>query len=203
MHSDSGWLKNPYQHVLWVCGWLLFALPVYAHAPLEGFGSFSSGFLHPLVIPAQVLLIISLGLLAGRQGGQAIKYTLILFLLSMLPGVFLSHFIVVKLELTLCLAALALSGVLVSGRFLPVCWPYAFAVISGLLIGTDSLIDSFVDKERYFSLLGAIVGSYLLLIYSSGIAEYLQPLKQGIAIRVIGAWIAASCLMVSALSVLI
>lgn len=203
MHSDSGRLKNPYRYALWAFGWLFFALPAQAHAPLEGFGSFSNGFLHPLVIPSQVLLIISLGLLAGRQGGQVIKYTLILFLVSLLPGVFLSYFITVKLELILCLVALVFAGVLVSGRFLPVWWPYAFAVISGLLIGADSLIDSFVDKERYFSLLGAIVGSYLLLIYSSGIAEYLQPLKQGIAIRVIGSWIAASCLMVSALSVLI
>lgn len=180
----------------------MLAGPAQAHAPLAGFSSFGNGFLHPLVIPAQVLLIISLGLLIGRQGSRAIQYALLLFFVSLFPGIFLSQFVTFDAELILSAGAASLAAVVISGYFLPLWCLYAFAILSGLLIGTDSLIEDFVHKQRYFAWLGSVVGSYVLLIYSSGIAQYLQPLKDGIAIRVAGSWIAASCLLVIALSVL-
>ena len=182
---------------------LLMTTPVQAHAPLEGFGSFSNGFLHPLIIPAQVLLIVSLGLLTGRQGSLAIRHTLLLFFVSLFLGVFLSQFISLSLEILFAVSALILAAVLISGRFLALPWLYAIGVISGVLVGMDSLIDGFLHKERYFALLGSIVASYLLLVYSSGIAEFMQTLKEGIALRVLGSWIATSCFLLVALSVLL
>ncbi|MEZ5477162.1 MAG: HupE/UreJ family protein [Thiolinea sp.] len=178
---------------------LLCPLPAFAHAPLQGFGSFVNGFLHPLLIPAQILVLLGLGLLVGRQGSEAIRRTLPVYMLSVLGSVVLGLFYPLPLEWLLLAMALLLAAAVISGYFVPTWILVLAAVLSALLIGTDSLIADFSGRERYFALLGSVVGSSLLLIYVSGIAESLQILKDGIVLRVLGSWIAASALMVLAL----
>ena len=39
-----------------------------AHGSIEGIGDFYSGILHPALVPAHLLVLLSLGLLLGQQG---------------------------------------------------------------------------------------------------------------------------------------
>ncbi len=67
---------------------LLVCMPgiVLAHAPIEGMDSFYNGVLHPVLVPAHLLAIVSAGLLIGQQGVKRMQVPLITFLLVLIAA---------------------------------------------------------------------------------------------------------------------
>ncbi|CAA6813816.1 MAG: Unknown protein [uncultured Thiotrichaceae bacterium] len=181
----------------------LFMLePACAHAPIAGMDSFMNGVLHPLIIPAQVLLLVSLGLLVGRQGDKAIGSVLPVFLLSLLVSAGLSLIGMPLPEWLLLVFAMLLTlWVIIGWRIIDRLLLVA-AVAAAFLVGTDSLIEEFRSRERYIALVGSCLGAYVVLLYSAGIAESLRRFQQGIVLRILGSWITASILLVLSLELI-
>lgn len=180
----------------------LFSSAVWAHAPVPGLNSFLNGAVHPILIPAHLILLIGLGLLIGRQGSDSISKVLPVFMVLAIPGVMLSLWVEGGDYLALIILVFAfIFGVLVAlGKTLPLWSLIISAILTAMLIGMDSAQTAFTDEERYIALGGTVVGSSILLIYAAGLTEYLQKLWQGIPVRIIGSWLAASAIMVLTLS---
>jgi hydrogenase/urease accessory protein HupE len=175
---------------------------VWAHAPVPGLNSFLNGAVHPLLIPAHIIVLIAMGLLIGRQGSDSIGKVLPVFMLLIIPGVILSLWINGGESLALIILIFAfILGILIAlGKSLPIWALMVFTCMTALLIGIDSAQMAFTGKDRYIALGGTVVGSSILLIYAAGFTEYLQKLWQGIPVRIIGSWLAASAIMVLTLS---
>ena len=181
---------------------LLTSTPVWAHAPIAGVDSFMNGVLHPLIIPAQVLLLISLGLLLGRQGTKAIGSIVPFFLFCLLVSVGLSLILSPLPEWVFLVIALGLALWLISSWAIADRLLWVIALVVAFLIGTDSLIEEFNGRERYVALAGSCLGSYVLLLYTAGIGVALNRFKNGIVLRILGSWITASILLVLSLGLI-
>ena len=69
--------------------WLLFFVatdPLLAHSPMKGMGNFYSGLLHPVFVPAHLLLLTVLGLFIGQKGLSANRLSFAVFLLTTVIG---------------------------------------------------------------------------------------------------------------------
>lgn len=184
--------------------WASLAVPsvAFAHSPIEGIDSFYNGLLHPVFVPAHLLLLIALGLFIGQQGPKENQAAIAAFLVATAVGLTAAWFgLGGRMEAAL-LSAAALVGILIAAN--RALGPYAcafIAVLAGLFLGMDSDQETLSDKEKLVSLFGSGVGIYLLLLYPLALADYFNKKAwQKIGIRVIGSWVAASSLLVLALS---
>ena len=184
--------------------WALLAAPtsVLAHSPIEGIDSLYSGVLHPLFVPAHLLLLIALGLFIGQRGSNENQRVIFVFLGAILVGLTVAWFdLPLQPELAL-LAAATLIGLMIASR-LPLSpgWCAFIAATVGVLLGVDSAQASLTGKEKLASLFGSSIGIYLLFLYAMVIGDYLNKgHRRQIGLRVIGSWVAASALLVLALS---
>jgi urease accessory protein len=183
---------------------LLLLIPeiVFAHGPIKGIGNFYNGVLHPVFIPAHLLLISALGLFIGQRGIGNNLLPLATFALGVFCGLVFAWFSFgVDIEIYLLSGALIL-GLLVSLElYLKPIWISFIAFFIGLAIGMDSTQEALVGQDKFFALFGTGVGLYLLQLYPMGLAEYFNKKPwQKIGIRVIGSWIAAISFLVLALA---
>ncbi len=75
------------------------------------------------------------------------------------------------------------------------------AALSGFLLGLDSAQDVMVGKAKFFSLLGSGLGVCFLFTYALAFADYFGDRNwQKIGVRIVGSWVAASAILVLALS---
>ena len=181
---------------------LVVSEPALAHSPIEGIGSFYNGLFHPVLVPAHLLLLISLGLLIGQKGIGENRAALAVFLVTTAIGLIGAWFSLGgEMELVL-LSAAAIIGLLIAsnlsiGRYLSA----ILAALVGLLIGIDSAQETLWGKAKLVTLTGSGVGICLLFINSILFADYFNNKPwQKIGVRVIGSWVAASSLLVLALS---
>ncbi len=186
---------------LLVSFWLVPQL-AFAHSPIKGMGDFFNGVIHPLLVPAQVLMILALGLLYGQHQPNKHKTAILLFLAASIAGLVLTLFNVnIKIE-TILLIGASLTGLLVlSGITLHWFVFIALGILAGLIIGLDSSQQTLSGKARIVSLFGSGVGIYFLLLYAMAISESLsKKLWQTVMVRVVASWVSASALMVLALT---
>ncbi len=187
--------------------WLLLALPgtALAHSPIKGLGDFYNGILHPLFVPAQVLLVVALGLLIGQRGvarqlPAVVAYALAVFTGLVLTGAWLRTSLQ-GLELAILGAALVLALLVVVARPLPRPLVVLLAAGTGLLLGLDSLQEGSSGRARAVALFGSGISLYLLLLYPMALAERFEGHRWlRIGTRVLGSWISASALLVLALA---
>jgi urease accessory protein len=176
--------------------------PALAHSPIKGIGNFYNGLLHPLFVPAHLLLLIALGLLIGQKGIYENRAAVAVFLVTTAIGLFGAWFSIGGEMEILLLSAAAIIGLLIAsnlsiGNYLSA----IIAALVGFFIGIDSAQETLSGKVKLVTLIGSGVGIYLLLLYSMGFADYFnKKLWQKIGVRVIGSWVAASSLLVLALS---
>ncbi|CAA6811779.1 MAG: Unknown protein [uncultured Thiotrichaceae bacterium] len=168
-----------------------------AHAPIEGMNHFFNGVLHPVLIPAHIILLLATGLLIGRQGDEAIAGAVPVFMVAVIAGVLLSQW-AVNLDVApiLLTTAILLGSVLVWGRQLPIMLLRISALTAALLVGIDSSQETFSGEERYIALFGTVVGVSFLVVYVAGMTEVIRKWLHGIPVRVLGSWLVASSLMV-------
>jgi urease accessory protein len=167
-----------------------------AHAPYEGAGSFHGGVLHPLLVPAHALAILAAGLLIGQR--------------PLRPGPAMAHYgaglligfgamiwaVVPQSAPEVLLAAAAMSGAVVA-----LAWPVpkwlinALALVIGLALALDSPPHVISIQQANVIVIGTFCGAVMLLVAVVEAAAIFRGGWQGIAIRILGSWIAASAIM--------
>jgi urease accessory protein len=176
---------------------------VFAHGPIKGIGNFYNGVLHPVFVPAHLLLLSVLGLFIGQKGIEKNLLSLATFAFGTFFGLTLAWFSFDgEMEVFLLGSALIL-GLLVALEFkLTPTWLSLIAFFTGLAIGMDSTQETLAGREKVATLLGTGVGLYLLQLYPMGLADYFNNKPwQRIGIRVLGSWIAAIAFLVLALAI--
>lgn len=163
---------------------------------------FLQGLWHPFVTPAHIIVLVGLGLLLGQQQAwSSLKRALPVFFISCVVGLFVARLNLPEWNSPVVLLVLALVlGMLVAAR-----WNLAsglLLVLSGLIgigVGLDStplMIPGMGNAKLYSWMAGAALGSWLLLMASTVVASLIRSVIQGIPLRVLGSWVAASALMV-------
>ena len=184
---------------------LLVCMPgvVLAHAPIEGMDSFYNGVLHPVLVPAHLLAIVSAGLLIGQQGVKRMQVPLITFLLVLIAALIVTG----QFDLALpesagemyLLSRAVLCGVLVALELeLSLVPLMTIAVVVALLVGFDSSQPELQGRAKLAILTGTGVGGFLLMLYAAAAAEFASRAWQKIGIRILGSWATASAFIVLA-----
>lgn len=180
---------------------MLIAGPALAHPPPLGIPGFPGGLLHPLLVPAHLLAILALGLLAGQQApgwGRAVPGAFIIALLLGL-GVLTLGVVPRGVEFVLLVLAVA-SGVLAAlARPLPELWGGALAVLTGLAVALDSPPEVISVREANLMLIGTGFGGTILLVLTVEAASRLTRTWARIAARILASWMAACAILVLAL----
>jgi len=169
------------------------------HNPVEGIGSFYGGALHPLVVPEQILLLLTLAACLGQQGISSLRRAVPLGLIALLFGVFLQSFFGWMPPQVPMLALAALLGLSVAAQLrLPRVLPPILATLVGLGVGlgTDALEVPSGDGPLFQ--VGAVLGAGFCLICFSVWFESAKRPWQRIVVRVLGSWAAAASLIVLA-----
>jgi len=191
------------QKSIWVLLLLIFIFPkfVYGHGGLEGANSGYNGFLHPLFVPAQILVILSTGILLSLQPQSYLKVTILSFLFSCALGLFLTLLdFNLNLEPQLLVLSIVL-GLLIAIDYKFSVGFYVFlASTTGLFLGVDSEHQDLSGKEKYLTLTCCLVGIWTCLSAVLIIAEKLNKKEwQKIALRTFGSWITTCAILVISL----
>jgi hydrogenase/urease accessory protein HupE len=183
-------------------GFLFLPCTASAHVPIEGINNFYNGMLHPVLVPAHLLLLLATGLFIGQQGLSENRGALVVFLVATILGLVVASFSInINLEvILLCIAAV--TGILIA--ISPVVGLLGCSLIAafvGFSLGADSGQVTMSGKEKLATLFGSGVGIYLLVLYPMGLVDrFNDKAWQKIGVRVIGSWVAAASFMVLALS---
>ena len=193
----------PYLRIIFSLGALLLPHVALAHSPIKGIGHLLNGTLHPLLVPAQILLILSLGLWFGQHQPEKKKTTILLFLMSTVIGLLIAGTHPIQNENTLSLFILSntlLLGLLLVTRYrVPQSLFLLLSISSGLLLGLDSTPESLIMKAKIATLFGSGIGIYFLVLYAMALSESFSVRPwQILAVRIFSSWLTASTLMVLA-----
>lgn len=173
-----------------------------AHAPIKDIGEFYNGLLHPLLVPAHLVSILALGLLAGQQGLRPMRLGMAGFCLALLLGLATGIAIDEAAAQSLLLMAAAGLGVMLALAIsLPLWLVWTPCILIGFVLGLDSFPQSTGWKVVLLSALGTWLGAGLMLLAVMIFSEAMTRPWQRIAIRIAGAWIGASALLVLSLTV--
>lgn len=172
-----------------------------AHSPLPGIGTFYSAALHPLVVPAHLLVALAVGLLLGQHAPTGSRVALPAFAMLLAAGLLLPPALAgVEGTAPALLAVAALTGVAVAlGR--PQRLLFALlAGAAGLAIALDSRADAAGAPLPLTEAAGIFAGAVLAVTLSGGLTAGLRHGWQRIAVRALGSWIAAAAIIVLALA---
>ncbi len=183
-------------------GLLLLPGTTLAHSPIEGLNNFYNGFLHPIFVPAHLLLLISAGLLVGQLGVRENRAALLAFVIAALAGLIVAWLEPGIGSETFILAAAAAIGLVVAASprigLLP---GVVIAAVAGFALGADSPQESLAGRDKLIAFFGTGVAIYVLFLYPMAMADYCRKRTwQKVAVRVAGSWVAASALLVLALA---
>lgn len=181
---------------------LTLSEPVLAHTPIKGIGNFYNGLLHPVFIPAHLLLLVATGLFLGQQGLKKVEKVLGVFAFATFTGLIAAWFSIGTETEILVLVLSAVLGILIAiSPQVSFLWCTAIVFWAGLFLGMDSAQEELSGKDKFLTLFGSGVAIYFLFLYPLALANYFNKKAwQKIAVRIIGSWISASSLLVLALS---
>jgi urease accessory protein len=174
--------------------------PAFAHVPIEGAGGIYGGLLHPYLVPAHVMSLVALGLLIARAGHHGLP--LLIYALALLAGLVALTFAVGETRAgDLLVGTAGVIGVLLALDWMPprfVLW--LLAAISGAALALDSPPETTSIEEANLMLIGTGIGALSALGAAVGAALHLTRPWQHLGVRIIGSWIAASAILVLALT---
>ena len=173
-----------------------------AHVPFAGLNDLYNGLLHPVVVPAHLLLLAAAGLFLGKQGSRVVPPAFLLFCLSTFCGLVTTIFFTGGIGERYVLGVAAVVGLLIAANFrIPLFLCLIVAALTGVLIGLDSTQAELVGRAKFFSLLGSGLGICFLFLYPLAFADYFGDRNwQKIGVRIVGSWVAASSILVLVLS---
>ncbi|NNK13677.1 MAG: hypothetical protein HKP52_05520 [Desulfofustis sp.] len=173
-----------------------------AHVPFAGLNDLYNGLLHPVVVPAHLLLLAAAGLFLGKQGSRVVPPSFLLFCLFTLTGLVATIFFTGGIGERYLLGVAAVIGLLIAANLrIPFILCFILAALTGFLLGFDSTQTVLVGDAKFFSLLGSGLGLCFLFLYPLAFADYFGDRNwQKIGVRIVGSWVAASAILVLALS---
>jgi len=174
-------------------------LPVSAWA--AGTSFFMKGFYHPMMVPAHIIVLFSLGLLLGQQGWRAIRVVLPAYILVLIASLIMTRYQTAAWNAELVLLTLAaISGLLVVFKLSLGVWvPLLIAIVAAVVIGMDSTVPRIPGLQLakiHSHLAGSGVFASGLLIIISLLALTLRNLLDGVILRILGAWSTAGAVLV-------
>ena len=173
----------------------------FAHSPIKGIGDFYAGLLHPVFVPAQLMLLLAVGFLFGQRIKE-MGTPILTFMGATMLGLMATGFSMgINVEIGLLVAS-ALAGLLVAANMrIPMYCYIIIGAFSGGVLGFDSAQENLSGMAKIVALLGSLVGIYLTLLYAMGFTDYFTKYPwQRIGIRVLGSWVAAISFLVLSLS---
>jgi urease accessory protein len=173
--------------------------PALAHLAIEGVGGFYGGLLHPILVPTHALSVVALGLFIGRQRER--RMASLVFAAALAAGLMAIALAVEMPVVGVMLANTALLGALVAAAWAPpqpLGW--LLVAVAGATLALDSPPQAVTIAEANVMLVGTALGACLAVAVVGAIASYLTKAWQQIAVRVLASWIAASAILVLAMS---
>jgi len=160
--------------------------------------TFVEGFINPLVTPAHVLTLLALALLLGQQNRPV---SFLVFALG-LAGGFVAIVLAVEATpaRTVLLASAAVLGVMVAAAWAPKPLALLLAAIMGTALALDSPPQAVTIADAYATLAGTALGACAMLFVVATIAAHANADWQRLGVRILGSWIAASAILVLALT---
>jgi urease accessory protein len=182
---------------------LAFVLaPLDAASAAGGPRSFQAGLLHPVLVPAHAIALLGLGMLIGTQEASRRRLAIASYVAGLGAGcAAMIAAIAPTFSAEFLLAAAAANGTLVA-----LGWPVHGVVgsVAGLLTGAALALDSspggILVREADAALAGTFCGAVILLLGATRLTTLLRRDWQRLGIRIFGSWIAASALLVLALT---
>jgi hydrogenase/urease accessory protein HupE len=183
-----------------VCALAAMSGQASAHMVVPGVGGFYGGFLHPILNPVHALGLVGLGLLVGRQDEWIL--CVLVFAAAAAAGLFALSFGTGATPAETILTVLTIvSGVLIALAWSP---PRPIATFlagsAGLAIGLDSPPQAITIAEGNLMLAGTQLGAFLALAGIAICAKTATHRLAKIAVRILGSWIAASAIIVLAIT---
>ena len=179
------------------------AASVLAHSMVQGLDEFQNGFLHPLMTPVQVLVLVTFGLWMSRRrpfaparemGAFSAASALALGAVLIFPEV--------KLPLVLLmLTAVAGASVIASGWSEPAMVRYVGFALAGVLLGLDSVPDFFwITRWNAFkTVAGTWFGMQIGILFVGYYSSLLPDKKWATyAVRIVASWVIAIAVMMIA-----
>ncbi len=188
-----------YAYVLWLA--LLASDAAFAHSPIEGIGNFYNGLLHPVFVPAHLLLLIAVGLFLGQQGPKPIQTVLGTYAFAIVVGLTGAWFSIgAEMEAFILVLSTATGLLIAINPEIKLFLCMAIAALTGFFLGIDSAQETLSGKDKLVTLFGSGIAIYFLLLYPMVLADHFKKKAwQRTGIRIVGSWVAASSLLVMAL----
>ncbi|MBK8000474.1 MAG: HupE/UreJ family protein [Verrucomicrobia bacterium] len=183
--------------------WLTLPVEAHAHSPFPGAGDFIGGLLHPVTSPTHILVIIGLGLMAGRNKLAELKEPAIVFTIAAGLGLLLTTtgMIVAVPPAIPVVIALICGAALALEKRLPTVLSTILFAAGALTLGLDSAVENGSTATIIKTLLGNWISLVLLVVDLAIYVTFVGDAKWlKIAIRIVGSWIIAIALMVLAFS---
>lgn len=182
---------------------LFIALPgaALAHSPIEGVGLFYNGMVHPLIVPADLICLLAVGLLIGQHAPRVSRLALPAFALALALGLLAGSEVAAPLFGTApLLAVVAALGAAIALEvpFGPLLAALAFA--AGLLVGLGSGEALGNMRESFLASAGVWLGAMVAITLIGGLATRLTRPWQRVGVRTVGSWLTAAAIVVLALS---
>ena len=170
-----------------------------AHAVPQGAGAVAAGFLHPYWLPSHLLNLAGLGLLIGQSGAR--KYLAVaIFGGSVLCGLGATARVYESPTAIWLPVSAAVIGLLVASAWrLPRLALSAIAAVIGAMVGLDSRPETPFLSDALLAFAGTALGASLAVLIVAFAASFARARWQEIGVRVVGSWIAATAILVSAL----
>ncbi len=184
---------------------LLLALPAVAeaHTSVPGMNHFMNGFLHPLLTPLHVLILLALGVSLGQR--VPLRAGVLLRVFAPVAAVALAltttGWLPAVHPAVLAAIALGAGAVVAVGKEIPALARGALFAAAALGIGLDSGAETGTAAAVITSLLGTWIGLPVWLYsiaYYSSLAAARKMKWVDIALRVAGSWIIAISLLLLA-----
>jgi urease accessory protein len=187
--------------ILLVIGVVLNADRAVAHPVFQGATGFYGGLLHPLFVPAHLMVLLALGLLIALHPPHWRWQAVGVYFAALIAGLLAIALAVVPVFANEALLGLALvsGGLVLLARAPPAPLSWLLAGATGLALALDSPPEAISLAEANLTLLGTAIGAVILLLAVIGAAAQLRRNWQRIGARILGSWITASAILVLAL----
>ena len=174
---------------------------ILGHVPVEGWSDIANGAIHPLFNPAQVLIVLGLALLLGRQEPLRVSQPMCFFISAValglgltLAGASLVASVPVLTGISLCLGTL-----IAIGRRIPDKAIYLICLVAGLALGLDSGMETGGAATIAKTFAGTWLGLSILVAYLALASSNASSKPWAVTgVRVLGSWIVAISLLVLA-----
>jgi urease accessory protein len=182
------------------CALLLFPDVARAH-PMPGVGDFYAGMLHPIIAIEFLLSWITLASLIGRRDSVEVLVILGIFVGALATGAIAAQALPSPMWLSrVDFGLMTLGGLLVALAF---AWPAAVLIVlsamMGFAHGMANASEFSMATSAWRFIPGLIASGLVIVICGVGVVRSLHRPWTLVAVRVVGSWIAAVGIMLTAL----